>query len=421
MGKRTGYDAVIVGARPAGAATALLLARAGLRVLALDQARFPSDTLSTHQVQLPGVALLNRWGLLGKIAASGCPPARDVRFDTGPVVLRGRYRPCPGADAVYSPRRTVLDKILLDAARAAGAEVAEGLRAERLLRDDRGRVSGVTASPRGAGAGKPAVISARLVIGADGKHSMVARAVAAREYRRKPALSAGCYAYWSGLPAAGGEIYQRPRRAVGAWPTNDGLVITFVAVPAAEFGSFRADLEENFMAALDLAADLGERARDAVRCGPLRATSDLPNVFRVPYGPGWALVGDAGLVMDPVTGQGIGLALRDADELARAVLAGLGGERPDRALAAYHKARDTRTRPMYEMTAGIASFRPNPAGDVLFPALAADQARTEDFLGVLTGTVDPRRFFAPRNLVRVLGVRGMLAAARGGTARGPGE
>jgi len=250
---------------------------------------------------------------------------------------------------------------------------------------------------------------------------MVARAVAAREYRRQPALSAGCYAYWSGLPLAGGEIYQRPRRAVGAWPTNDGQAITFVAVPAAEFGSFRADLEVNFLAALDLAGDLGERARDAVRTGPVRATSDLPNVFRVPYGPGWALVGDAGLVMDPVTGQGIGLALRDADELARAVTAGLGGQRLDRALAAYHKARDTRTRPMYAMTTGIASFRPNPAGDVLFPALAADQARTADFLGVLTGTVDPRRFFSPRNLVRVLGVRGMLAAARAGKGREPGE
>jgi len=423
MRERTDYDVVIVGARPAGAATALLLARAGLRVLALDQARFPSDTLSTHQVQLPGVALLSRWGVLGKIAATGCPPARDVRFDTGPVVLRGRYRACPGADAVYSPRRTVLDKILLDAAREAGAEVAEGLRADGLVRDDHGRVAGVTASPRGTGdgAGKPAAVSARLVVGADGKHSMVARAVAAREYRRQPALSAGCYAYWSGLPLAGGEIYQRPRRAVGAWPTNDGQAITFVALPAAEFGSFRADLEVNFLAALDLAGDLGERARDAVRTGPVRATSDLPNVFRVPYGPGWALVGDAGLVMDPVTGQGIGLALRDADELARAVTAGLGGQRLDRALAAYHKARDTRTRPMYAMTTGIASFRPNPAGDVLFPALAADPARTADFLGVLTGTVDPRRFFSPRNLVRVLGVRGMLAAARAGKGREPGE
>jgi 2-polyprenyl-6-methoxyphenol hydroxylase-like FAD-dependent oxidoreductase len=420
MRERTDYDVVIVGARPAGAATALLLARAGLRVLAVDQARFPSDTLSTHQVQLPGVALLNRWGVLGKIAATGCPPARDVRFDAGRVVLRGRYRAWQGADAVYSPRRTVLDKILLDAAREAGAEVAEGLRADGLVRDGRGRVAGVTAAPRG-GAGRPAAVSARLVVGADGKHSMVARAVAAREYRRRPALSAGCYAYWSGLPVAGGEIYQRPRRAVGAWPTNDGQVVTFVAVPAAEFGSFRADLEANFTAALDLAGDLGERARDAARCGPVRATSDLPNVFRVPCGPGWALAGDAGLVMDPVTGQGIGLALRDADELARAVAAGFGGQPLERTLAAYHKARDTRTRPMYEMTADIASLRPNPAGDVLFSALAADQARTGDFLGVLTGTVDPRRFFSPANLVRVLGVRGMLAAARAGKARGPGE
>src|SRR5215468_567704 len=145
------YDVVIVGARPAGAATAMLLARAGLRVLAADQARFPSDTLSTHQVQLPGVALLARWGLLAKVAATGCPPARDVRFDPGPAVLRGRYRAIDGADAVYSPRRTVLDEILVEAAREAGAEVAEGLRAEGLARGDGGQVTGITAAPRGAG------------------------------------------------------------------------------------------------------------------------------------------------------------------------------------------------------------------------------------------------------------------------------
>jgi 2-polyprenyl-6-methoxyphenol hydroxylase-like FAD-dependent oxidoreductase len=424
MASRTDYDVIIVGARPAGAATALLLARAGLRVLAVDQARFPSDTLSTHQVQLPGVALLARWGLLGQVTASGCPPARDVLFDAGPAVLRGRYRACQGADAVYSPRRTVLDKILLDAARAAGAETAEGLRAGGLARDGDGRVTGITAAPRGpsrAGAGPPVTVSARLVIGADGKHSTVARAAAAREYRRRPALSAACYAYWSGLPVAGGEVYQRTGRSVGAWPTNDGQVVTFVAVPAAEFGSFRADLENNFMTALDLAGDLGERARDATRRGPLRATSDLPNAYRVPHGPGWALAGDAGLVMDPVTGQGIGLALRDADELARAVTAGLGGAPLDRALAAYHKARDARTRPMYEFTAGVAALRPHPAGSVLFPALAADPERTRDFLGVLTGTVDPRRFFSPGNLARVLGPRGMLAAARAGKTSGRGR
>jgi 2-polyprenyl-6-methoxyphenol hydroxylase-like FAD-dependent oxidoreductase len=242
---------------------------------------------------------------------------------------------------------------------------------------------------------------------------MVARAAAAREYHQRPALSGGVYAYWSGLPVSGGEIYARDGRAIGAWPTNDGLVITYVAVPAGEFAAFRADLEGNFLATLDLAGDLGERARGAARAERFRATPDLPNAFRVPHGPGWALAGDAGLVMDPLTGQGIGMALRDADELAGAVVAGLGGAGPlDRALAGYRKARDARALPMYKLTTGLASLRPNPAGGILFPALAGDQSRTEEFLGVLTGTVDPGRFFSPRNLARILGVRGMLAAAR---------
>src|SRR5262245_45262255 len=119
-------DVVVVGSRPAGATTAMLLAQAGLRVLAVDRARFPSDTLSTHQIQLPGVACLRRWGLLDKVAASGCPPTPRVRFDTGDAVLTGSYPTFEGVDAVYSPRRTILDSILVDAARAAGAEVLEG-------------------------------------------------------------------------------------------------------------------------------------------------------------------------------------------------------------------------------------------------------------------------------------------------------
>ena len=171
------YDVVIVGARPAGAATAMLLARAGLRVLVVDQARFPSDTLSTHQVQLPGVALLARWGLLDEIAASNCPPTRDVRFDPGPAVLTGRFPAYQGVDALFSPRRTVLDTVLVGAARDAGAEVMEGFRVDEILMSG-GRVTGITGVPRGPSAGNaPVTITARLIIGADGKHSTVARAV----------------------------------------------------------------------------------------------------------------------------------------------------------------------------------------------------------------------------------------------------
>ena len=162
------YDVIIVGARVAGSATALLLARQGARVLLLDQARFPSDTLSTHQVQLPAVARLRRWGLLEAVKASNAVPTRTVRFDPGPVVRHGSFPAHEGVDALYSPRRYILDQILLDAAREAGAEVVERFAVEDLLRDS-GRVVGITGRAKGAARSE----RAPLVIGADGKHSTV--------------------------------------------------------------------------------------------------------------------------------------------------------------------------------------------------------------------------------------------------------
>jgi 2-polyprenyl-6-methoxyphenol hydroxylase-like FAD-dependent oxidoreductase len=405
------YDVIIVGARVAGSATAMLLARAGLRVLVTDRATFPSDTLSTHQVQLPGGARLRRWRLLDAVVASGAPPARQVTFDAGPVVLRGRYPDHEGVDAVYSPRRTVLDALLLEAARAAGAEVRERFAVEELLAEG-GRVTGV----RGRGKGGPAVTeTARLVVGADGKHSAVARAVGAAAYHELPPRSMACYTYWEGLPLQGGELYARERRMVGAWPTNDGLTLTYVAWPVAEFADFRADVEGNFLRTLDLAGDLGRRARSARRAERFRASPDLPNRFRRPHGPGWALVGDAGLVMDPITGQGIGDALRDAELLAAAVGDGLGGRRPlEEALAGYERARDRAALPMYRFTTELAAFAPpRPEQQAVFAALAGRPAEVDRFLGVMTGAVPIDEFFTPRNLLRLIGVRGMAKAMLG--------
>jgi hypothetical protein len=127
----TGHDVIIVGARVAGAATAMLLARQGVRVLVTDRVRFPSDTISSHQVQVPGIARLHRWGLLGRLRAAGTPPTSQVRFDAGDVVLHGRFPACQGIDELYSPRRTVLDTLIVD---AAGAEVREQFRVEELTR-----------------------------------------------------------------------------------------------------------------------------------------------------------------------------------------------------------------------------------------------------------------------------------------------
>jgi 2-polyprenyl-6-methoxyphenol hydroxylase-like FAD-dependent oxidoreductase len=406
------YDVIVVGARVAGASTALLLARRGLKVLAVDRAEFPSDTLSTHQVQVPGVARLRRWGILDGVLAAGTPAAATVRFDPGPVVLRGRFPEFEGASAVYSPRRTLLDKLLVDAARAAGAEVRERFAFDELVCDG-DRVTGIRGRLR---AGAAVTETAQLVVGADGRHSAVAKAVRAAAYHVKPALSAAYYTYWSGVELAGGEIYSRmcPERLVGAWPTNDGLVMTYVAAPASEFQAFRADPEGSILAALDRCSDLGERVRAGERADRVFGTADTQNRFHQPYGRGWALVGDAGLVMDPVTGAGIADALRDAELLADAVASGLDGGPPlHEALAGYQAARDAAALPMYEMTTDLASFAPpRPEQEMLLRALDGNQPEIDRFLSVLTGTLPAPEYFTARNMLRLIGVRGLWQAMR---------
>lgn len=401
-----GYDVIVVGTRVAGAATAMLLARQGLRVLAVDRARFPSDTLSTHQIQVPGVARLHRWGLLDRLAATGAPATRRVRFDAGYAVLEGSFPAYDGVDALYSPRRTVLDSIMVDAAREAGAEVREGYVVEDLVLAD-GRVAGIRGHAKGQ---PPTTESAWLVVGADGKHSTVADAVGARRYRERPASTIACYTYWSGVGMTGGELYQRPGRAVAAFPTNDGLTMIYVAAPRDEFDVFRTDIEGHYLKTLDLCGDLADRVREGERAERFRTTPDLPNTFRVPCGPGWALVGDAGVVMDPITAQGITNAFRDAELLADAV--GAGDVGAGAGLAEYRRRRDTAVRPMYDFTVGLAAFNPPRRADrQLLAALQGRQAEIDRFLGVFAGAGSIREYRSPRNVLRLLGVRGLAKIA----------
>ncbi|HZC71865.1 MAG TPA: NAD(P)/FAD-dependent oxidoreductase [Jatrophihabitans sp.] len=403
-----GYDVIVVGARVAGSVTGMLLARAGLRVLVIDQARFPSDTLSTHQLQPPGVARLAEWGLLDKLLATGVPPTRRVRFNTVGAALDGSY---PADGFMLSPRRTVLDAMLVDAARDAGAEVREATTVEELTGEG-SIVTGVRC--RAKETGRLTTEAARLVIGADGRRSRIAQLVGAREYRARQAGTTGCYTYWSGLPIDAGEIYALDGAVVGAWPTHDGQVITFTEWPAAQFAEFRREPESSLLDMLDRAGTLGARARGATRAAPIRFATELPNVFRKPYGPGWALVGDAGLTMDPITGLGMGHALRDAELVAEAVRLGLdSGPSLPKLLARYARARDRETTPMYDFTVGLAQLRPvSSAEQRMFAAISADPIATTAFLGTISGMLPMQRFFSPANLIRLVGVRGFLQLAR---------
>jgi 2-polyprenyl-6-methoxyphenol hydroxylase-like FAD-dependent oxidoreductase len=387
----------------------MLLARKGYKVLLVDRDAFPSDTLSSHQLQVPGGAFLKRNGLLGELETSGCPPARSAVFDAGFAVVRGKFPGIDGVDAVYSPRRRVLDTILLKAAEKAGAEVRTEFSVQELVWN----VERVTGIKGRSGQGTPVSEQGRIVVGADGMRSMVARAVQAPAYNERPTLSFAYYTYWEGVAVKGGEMYGREGCNVGVWPTNDGLVVTFLSMPRSGFGAFHTDVEGNFMKAMESVPALAERLRSGKRAERFYGTGDLPNFFRKPYGAGWALVGDAGYHKDPVSGHGMSDAFHSAELLAAALHSGWSREQSlDDALAEYEQKRNADAMPMYDQTCEIASFRPRPIEQqVVLAALARDQGQSDRFLGVLTGTVSPTELFSPGNLLHILGVGGMAKMA----------
>ena len=394
------YDAIIVGARCAGAPTAMLLARKGYRVLLVDRATFPSDTMSSHIIHPPGISALKRWGLLDRLASTGCPPMAGYSFDFGPIKITGSLRPDDGVATAYCPRRTVLDYLLVEAAVAAGTELRERFTADEVLIED-GRVTGL----RGHTAGGATITErARVVVGADGRHSLVAKAVQAPRYHERPPIAAGYYAYWSGLPAEGFQGYIRPPRAIGVAPTNDGLTMVTINWPRTEFEANRRDVEGTFARAFGLVPEFAERLRAATRETRIVGTGDLPNFFRKPYGPGWALVGDAGYHKDPITAQGISDAFRDAEDLAAALDDALSGRRGfDDAMASYQQTRDQRALPMYEFTCDLARLeRPPPELQRLLGAVQTSQEAMDAFVSVIAGTVPVPEFFGPDNTQRIM-------------------
>jgi flavin-dependent dehydrogenase len=393
------YDAIIVGARCAGAPTAMLLARQGHRVLLVDHATFPSDTVSTHVVHAPGVAALHRWGLLDAVIASGAPPVDSYSFDFGPLTISGTPLPCDGVTTAYAPRRTILDKILVDAAAAAGAEVRERFSVENVLVEN-GTVVGIQGHDH---AGTPVVERARVVIGADGRNSRVARTVKPRAYNEKPPLQYCYYTYWRDLPVDGFEIYIRPERGFAAIATNDDLTMLVVGWPTAEKDAYRADVEANYLKTLDLAPALADRVRSATRAERFVGAT-VPNFFRKPYGPGWLLVGDAGYTKDPITAQGIVDAFRDAELCATALTEVLAQARTfDEAMGDYQALRDAAVGPIYGFTTELATLEPPPVElQQLLRALPGNQTAMDAFVSVTAGTLSPAAFFDPANIGQML-------------------
>jgi 2-polyprenyl-6-methoxyphenol hydroxylase-like FAD-dependent oxidoreductase len=291
--------------------------------------------------------------------------------------------------------------MLADAALAAGAELREGFVVQEIIKEG-DTVTGIRGQARGSVSVRE---KARVVIGADGQHSVVARAVQAPTYNEHPVLECGYYSYWSGLPVSGMELYLREQRAILALPTNDNLTMLLVGVPIAEFPAFRTDIEGNYFKTLALVSGLADRVRQGKREERFRGTADLRNFFRKPYGPGWVLVGDAGYHKDPVTAQGISDAFRDAELLATVLDEGWSGRQAlETALTDYEQQRNAAVLPMYEFTLRLADLGtpPPPETQQLFAALRGNQEETNRFFGTIAGTVSIPEFFARENIQRII-------------------
>ncbi|EFH82655.1 NAD(P)/FAD-dependent oxidoreductase [Ktedonobacter racemifer] len=393
------YDAIIIGARCAGSSIALLLARKGYRVLLLDKARFPSDTLSSHFIHPRGLVYLQRWGVLDTLLATGCPQVHGISLDTGRFTLSSTVLPLEGINFGLAPRRYVLDTLLTQKAIEAGAELREAFRVQDVTRNGT-RVTGIKGHTT---TGTSAVEKASLVIGADGLHSLIARAVEAPTYYRYPALTCIYYAYWSGLKADETSLHSRPQCVFLSFPTHEGLVLISVTWPRHRFPEVRSDIKKHFLEALALAPAFAACVRQGKQEQRFMGTGDTTNFFKKPYGPGWALLGDAGYHKDPLLGHGIADAFADAERLTQAIDSSFTGQQPlEEALAGYEQQRNREALPLYELTVQLATLNLTSEIQQVQEALQGNPEATQLFFAVLEGTIPAATFFAPEHIRAIL-------------------
>jgi flavin-dependent dehydrogenase len=342
-------DAVVVGARCAGAATALLLARAGARVLLVDKGLYGSDTTSTHALMRGAVLQLHRWGVLPTLVAAGTPPVHSTTFSYPQQDVTVAIEPRFGVNALYAPRRALLDRTLVDAAADSGAEVRYGVRIDDVLVDEHGRVRGITAIESGT----RHHIEAEVVIGADGLHSTIARRVGAVRVVEGRHAAGVLYSYWENLPVDGYYWRFQTGASMGAIPTNQGATCVFASVPSERFRSeIHADASSAYRRLIrEVSPEFNARLHEARQVEPVRGFGGHVGFIKRSTGAGWALVGDAGYFKDPITAHGITDALRDAELLARAIVKGTTA-----AYAGYETTRHDLSRRLFEVTDDIASF-----------------------------------------------------------------
>ena len=398
-------DAVIVGARCAGSATATALARAGRSVVCLERATFPADTLSTHLLFLGGVLELDRLGALDRVLALGPPRLDEATMSWGRHEIRTGYSPVDGLDYALCVRRPGLDAALVATARESGAQIWEGCRALGCLWDA-GRMAGVRYRDA---EGTEREIHAPLVIGADGRRSLVAREAGVAETPRlQNANGRGCYfAYWrDGRPELRSRAAQwrQGRELVTAFPCDDGLILVLLMPPVDRASDFEGGIDAEYLRTAYSVPGLAARLEGAEKVSKVRHTNSTASYFRRSQGPGWALPGDAGHFKDPVTAQGIRDALRFGRLLGEAVAPVLDDPTElDRALAEWEGNRDDECIEMYQWTNRLGRAEEmSPVEAELYRQGSSDPELARSFLDVMARTRRPREVMTTRRVGRLI-------------------
>ncbi|HVX69433.1 MAG TPA: NAD(P)/FAD-dependent oxidoreductase [Mycobacteriales bacterium] len=395
-------DVVVVGARCAGSSTAITLARAGRRVVALDKAQFPSDTVSTHLLWPAGLAELQRLGALPAVSALGAPPLPIAYAAGAGFEVRTGFSPVEGIAHAMCVRRTGLDAALVDTARRVGVDVREHATVTELLRVA-DRVAGVRYVDR---SGESHEVRASVVVGADGRRSTIARLVGTQHPRRSSASGRACYyGYWrdQNLSWRDTAAQWREGQELGtAFPCDDGLVLVLLQPPIDRVSEFRGDVEGAYLRSIEAIPGLAKRLVGSELIGGVRSASDITSYFRRSHGPGWALVGDAGHFKDPVTAQGIRDALRYGRLLGETIHATLGSSEVGSALRRWERTRDRECYEVYQWTNRLARGDAMSQLEVeLYRAASRDPSLARQMTDVFSRIRRPAELITPR---RALGL-----------------
>lgn len=383
------YDVIVIGARCAGSPAAMLFAQQGYRVLLLEKAKFPQDTLSSHYIHQQGVALLQRWGLLDTLRDAGCRPIGHQSYEAPGVRIEGFSLPIDGLRTTYAPRRYVLDPILADGAVAAGVEFRDSCAVTDLLFEG-DRVVGVRYTTPG---GAEATDRARLVVGADGMRSLVARKTGAQNVIEHPRMTCTYYSYWSGVPSHF-ELYERPGRWIGVIPTNDDLTLLMAYFPQEDFSEVRKAVEPAYLDSFRTTApELYERMSAGKRVEQLYGTGHQENYFRKAFGPGWVLIGDAVNHKDSITARGITEAFVQAQTLTGHIGEQLHDDDAlHAALRRYENELSDEALNHYQGALNVAELKPEGRVEML-RKLVGHQEQIDRYFSTLSGACSIDDFY----------------------------